>query len=95
MSIDYTLAVSPECLTKIPENFIEEKIPAGKYAVYTYKGKITPEKINEFMTNIYSKWLGEDGLIPLMICDFECYDNRWIDDSDDSEFDYYVSVRQR
>ena len=37
---DYTIGMEKESYTEIPEGFEEIKLPANKYAVYTFKGKI-------------------------------------------------------
>ena len=37
---DYTIGMEKESYTEIPEGFEEIKLPANKYAVYTFKGKM-------------------------------------------------------
>lgn len=92
-AMDYVICMRKEGFEKIPSDFVVETIPAGKYAVYTYKGKIEDNRMCEFWNDIYSKWLGEDKLEPLMNQSFEYYDHRWQGNSDDSELDIYIPVK--
>lgn len=90
---DYMIGLKKEVYTKIPEEFTEEVLPANKYAVYTFKGKIDGENVTEFMNNIFYKWMPEEKLeVALNIC-LEYYDSRWKDDSEESEFDVYVPIK--
>jgi AraC family transcriptional regulator len=91
---DYTIGMERESYIEIPEGFEEIKIPANKYAVYTLKGKIEGGTVSEFIDNIFEKWLPEEKLeCSSAGYSFEYYDERWIDDSDDSEFDIYVPIK--
>lgn len=91
---DYTIGMEKESYTEIPEEFEEIKLPANKYAVYTFKGKITGDNVSKFIEDIYMKWMPEEKLeYSSAGYSFEYYDERWIDDSDDSEFDIYVPIK--
>ena len=90
---DYTIGMERESYTEIPEGFIEVKIPANKYAVYTFKGKIESNNVSRFIEDIYMKWMPEEKLECSAGYSFEYYDERWMDDSDDSEFDIYVPIK--
>jgi predicted transcriptional regulator YdeE len=74
---------------KIPKGMKKEIIPAQKYAVFTHKGKI--DKLGETYSKIMEE-VKESGLKQDKIW-FELYDNRYIPDSDKSEFDIWVSVK--
>jgi len=87
-----TLSMRGEDYRKIPEGFIEDVIPGGRYAVYTYKGEMTPESVREFYNNIYYRWLAEDGLSPSRNECFEHYDSRFKEGSGKSEYDIWVPV---
>ena len=93
VAMDYVICMRKEAFDKVPEGFVTETIPGGKYAVYTYKGKIEEDKMSQFWNDIYSKWLGEEKLEPITTHAFEYYDHRWQDDSDDSELDIYVPIK--
>ena len=93
VAMDYVICMRKESFDKVPEGFVTETIPGGKYAVYTYKGKIEEEKMSQFWNDIYSKWLAEEKLEPITTHAFEYYDHRWQDDSDDSELDIYVPIK--
>ena len=92
-AMDYVICMRKESFDKIPEGFVTETIPGGKYAVYTCKGKFEETKMFEFWNNIYSKWLIEDKLEPIMTHAFEYYDHRWQENSDESEYDIYVPIK--
>ena len=90
---DYTIGMEKESYTEIPEGFEEIKLPANKYAVYTFKGKIEGDNISKFIGYIYMKWMPEEKLECIPEYSFEYYDERWIDDSDESELDIYVPIK--
>ena len=90
---DYTIGMEKESYTEIPEGFEEVKIPANKYAVYTFKGKIESDNVSKFIEDIYMKWMPEEKLECSAGYSFEYYDERWADESDDSEFDIYVPIK--
>ncbi|MCP1224023.1 GyrI-like domain-containing protein [Sebaldella sp. S0638] len=90
---DYTIGMEKESYTEIPEGFEEITLPANKYAVYTFKGKIGGENVSKFIEDIYMKWMPEEKLEYGGEYSFEYYDERWEDDSDNSEFDIYVPIK--
>ena len=75
----------------IPEGMTYKNIPAHKYAKFTHKGKL--DKLGETYNYIYQNWLPKseykhDG----KAIELEWYDNRFKVDSDESEFDIYISI---
>ena len=92
VTFDYLISIKASDYREIPEGFAEDVIPGGKYAVYTYKGKLSPERVEEFYGNIYCKWLIEDDLSSGKNECFEYYDERFKEGSDESEFDVWVPV---
>ena len=93
VAMDYVICMRKEAFDKISSDFVVETIAGGKYAVYTYKGKIEDNKMRDFWNDIYSKWLSEDNLEPLMGQSFEYYDHRWQGDSENSELDIYSPIK--
>lgn len=91
---DYTIGMEKDSYIEIPEGFEEIKIPANKYAVYTFKGKIEGNNVNEFINDVFSKWMPEEKLeCGSAGYSFEYYDERWKEDSDESEFDVYMPIK--
>jgi len=76
----------------IPEGMVYREVPEYKYAVFTHHGKL--DKLGETLGYIYNTWLpqSEYELNPDKY-DMEIYDERFIHDSDDSEFDIYVALK--
>ena len=92
-TFDYTIGMERESYTEVPEGFEEVKLPANKYAVYTFKGKIAGDNVSRFIGDIHMKWMPEEKLEYAAEYSFEYYDERWQDDSDDSELDIYVPIK--
>ncbi|MFX1324660.1 MAG: aldo/keto reductase, partial [Promethearchaeota archaeon] len=79
----------------IPEGMINEKIPAQKYAVFTHLGRLN--NIGETYQYIYGEWLPNNTKyerVPFA-AEFEWYDQRFNVNSDDSELDLYIPVREK
>ena len=76
----------------IPDGMVVRQIPAYKYAVFTHKGKV--HNLGETYRYIYETWLPQaDVELHPDKFDMELYDNRFIPDSDESEFDILVAVK--
>lgn len=92
--IRYIAGLEVSSLDHIPPGMKGKEIKVGKYAVFTHKGLL--HNLKETYNNIYGKWLPEANLKPtegIEGLDFELYDNRFIPDSPDSEFDIYVRIQ--
>lgn len=87
----YTAGVEVTRLENIPKGMIAKEILAGKYAVFTHKGKL--EKLQHTIDYIYSSWLSRSGNELRDAPDLEVYDDRFKPDSDESEFDLYIPIR--
>jgi AraC family transcriptional regulator len=62
----------------IPQGMVAREIPKCKYAVFVHEGSCTT--MHQTYTDIYSKWLAENKLKPLMSHpSFEFYDKRFTD----------------
>jgi len=92
--IRYIAGLEVTSLDKIPEGMKGKSIDSGKYAVFTHQGLL--HNLKETYDHIYGKWIPEANLTPvagLDGLDFELYDDRFIPDSPDSEFDIYVKIK--
>jgi predicted aldo/keto reductase-like oxidoreductase/predicted transcriptional regulator YdeE len=79
----------------VPEGMIAEKIPAQKYAVFTHLGKLN--NLGETYQYIYGDWLINNTRyerVPFAP-EFEWYDQRFNINSDDSELDLYIPIREK
>jgi AraC family transcriptional regulator len=70
---------------------IKKVVPAGRYAVFTHKGKL--DKLEHTMSYIYGSWLPKSGEELREAADLEIYDERFKFGSDDSELDIYIPVK--
>lgn len=77
-------------IENVPAGMTSIKAPAGRYAVFTHKGKV--ELIGHTMNYIYSTWLPRSGVELREAPDLEIYDNRFNPNSDDSELDIWIPV---
>lgn len=75
----------------IPEGMTLKKVPAGRYAVFTHKGKL--EKLQHTMNYIYGSWLPKSGEQLRDAPDLEIYDHRFKFGAEDSELDIYIPVK--
>lgn len=78
----------------IPEGMTYKHISAHKYAKFTHRGPIS--EIYSTYNHIYKEWLpaseyehDDQG------CEVEWYDERFKMESEDSEFDIYVPIKQK
>jgi predicted aldo/keto reductase-like oxidoreductase/predicted transcriptional regulator YdeE len=79
----------------MPEGMITESIPAQKYAVFTHLGRLN--NLGETYQYIYGDWLQNNTRyerVPLA-AEFEWYDQRFNVNSDVSELDLYIPVREK
>ncbi len=87
------LAAAPVSSTgEIPEGMVWRIIPAGTFAVFTHRGPIT--LLGDTVREIYRVWLPQSGWQHAEIADVELYDHRFSCDREDSEMEYWISVRK-
>jgi predicted transcriptional regulator YdeE/DNA-binding transcriptional MerR regulator len=88
---EYVACYSVEPGTQVPDGMVMRQIPEYKYAVFTHKG--TAHNLGETYRYIYETWLPQSGVeLHEDKFDMELYDQRFIPDSDESEFDILVAV---
>jgi AraC family transcriptional regulator len=87
----YTAGYEVPDLSNIPAGMIGNTVPANKYAVFTHHGPLSG--LGATWGKIYSEWLPASGLERAEGPDFELYDERFKDDSVDSELDIYIPVK--
>ncbi|MFC1769408.1 GyrI-like domain-containing protein [Nanoarchaeota archaeon] len=90
-SFETIAGVEVESGEDVPEGMKFQKVPAAKYFVVTHKGRV--EKLGETYCAIEKelKKLGlEEDRSKIF---FEFYDERFKEDSDDSEFDLYSALK--
>ena len=76
---------------EVPENFELKYIPAGRYVVFTHKGKLNT--IKETYNYIFGHWIHKTKDEYREAPELELYDERFSEDSESSEMDIYVPVR--
>lgn len=91
-SFHYIASLAVTSLDNIPNGMIGKTIPAGRYAVFTHYGKL--DTLGDTYQKIYKEWLPASGLKIKGDLDFEYYDDRFIQGSDQSEFDIYVALQE-
>ncbi|MDD4029419.1 MAG: GyrI-like domain-containing protein [Caldisericia bacterium] len=94
----YIAGVETKILDDIPQGMKGITIPAGKYAVFTHKGKL--DTLHQTYADIYQKWIPEMKLVPRSLpdipfqnLDYEYYDERFMVDDDNSEFDICIAIK--
>jgi len=76
-----------------PDGMLVRQIPAHKYAVFTHKGKL--HNLPETYKYIYETWLPQSGVeLHEDKFDMELYDERFIVDADEAEFDILVAIKE-
>lgn len=88
-SFKYIACVEVTDFEDIPEGMVQWTIPASKYAVYTHKGKVI--NLSKTYAYLYEKVMPQSGLKQKDVW-IEHYDERFKEDSDDSEMDILISV---
>jgi len=90
-SFENIAGVEVESTDDIPEGMKTQKVPAAKYFVVTHKGRV--ENVGETYCEVEKEMkklnLKEDRSKIF----FELYDERFKEDSDDSEFDLYSALK--
>ena len=91
----YIVAHEAWKVENIPNGFIVEEFHAQKYAVFTHLGKL--DNLGETFDFIYGEWLTNNSRyerVPFAP-EFEWYDQRFQKDSDTSELDLYIPIREK
>ncbi|MEK6626643.1 MAG: AraC family transcriptional regulator [Bdellovibrionota bacterium] len=77
--------------SQVPSGMLKKVIPAGRYAVFTHKGKL--DKLEHTMNYIFGSWLPKSGEELRDAPDLEIYDQRFVVDSESSELYIYIPVK--
>lgn len=79
--------------TEVLEGMITVEIPADLFAVFEHKGPIWT--FHQTLQQIYQEWLPASDYEGNGLGDVERYDPRWVFDSEDSVFEYWVGVKPK
>jgi AraC family transcriptional regulator len=93
---EYTDLVSVEVsgLDHMPEGMTGRTIPERTYAVFTHKGPLFPNRLQQAYDYIYGTWVPQSRYELDGGFDFEFYDDRFATvDDDASELDIYVPIK--
>lgn len=85
----YIAAVEVKDETEIPEGMVHIKVPASKYAVFTYE---LSQMSDDMIREIYSKWFPKSGLKMSANYDFEYYDEHFDGNDEKSKVYFYIPV---
>ena len=78
----------------VPEPMTTMVIPKNTYAVFKYKGAITP-KLGEIVNYIYNVWLPSSGYVHAGPYDFEKYGEDFIDPkNENSIIEIYIPIKK-
>lgn len=90
-SFVYMAALPVNSTKAIPEGMVSFTIPAGRYAVFTHKGKLTD--LQHTVDYIWGTWIPRGEYECLDGADFELYDERFDGDNLTGEIDIYVPIK--
>jgi len=88
----YVACTEVTAFDSVPEGMSAHVIPAGRYAVFTHKGKLD-QSLEHTYNYIYGSWLPRSGEELRDAPDLELYDERFKFGSDDSEVDIYIPIK--
>jgi AraC family transcriptional regulator len=91
--LQYIAAVAVDSTGDIPQGMVHWTVPAGTFAVFTHRGPIAD--IAKTVTKIYRVWLPQSNYDHAEMADVELYDHRFHCDRDDSEMEYWISVKPK
>ncbi|KAJ5068078.1 transcriptional regulator protein yobu-related [Anaeramoeba ignava] len=95
MDWSYLAGIEVESVENIPEGTTWRKLPDSLYAIFTVKGKLE-EKILPAYEEIMKNWLPNNKkYVRANSPDFEYYDHRYKENSDDSEFDIWIPIEEK
>ncbi len=90
MEFTYLASRPVDNFDNIPNGMVSKTVPAGKYAVFTHKGKL--DILKATYEYIYGEWIKSGAQKLRQAPDFELYDKRFKFGEDDSEMDIYVPI---
>jgi AraC family transcriptional regulator len=87
----YIAAIEVSEIGALPAGLISRTIPAGKYVLFTHKGKL--DGLEKTMKFIHTEWLPGAQVELRQAPHLEIYDQRFNPGSDGSEFDTLIPVK--
>ena len=90
--LEYTACVELSGESPAPTSMVERRLAAGLYAIFEHRGQT--RSLIHTVNYIYGNWLLDSGYQHTYGPDVEIYDERFIQDSDDSMFLYAVPVKR-
>ncbi len=90
IAFTYIAALPVHSVDNVPPGMVSYTTPAGRYAVYTHKGKLKNLPVS--IKHLWEICLPESGLDYNQGYLIEVYDSRFSPDSDTSEIDLYVPL---
>ena len=87
----YIAAAEVADFDSVPAGMIHRTIPGGRYASFTHAGTLMG--LEKTMNQIYNVWLPKSGVQLRNAPHLEFYDQRFIPDSDKSEFDILLPLQ--
>ena len=87
----YTAGTEVTAFDAIPSGMVARTVPAGRYAVFTHKGKMA--KLEYTMNYIFGSWLSKSGFEPRDAADIEVYEDSVKLGQDDSVFKICVPIQ--
>jgi AraC family transcriptional regulator len=91
--LQYIAGVAVSNAVEPPAGMVARSVPAGTFAVFTHRGPI--KGIVHTLHEVYRVWLMQSAYEHAGIADVELYDRRFRPGSEDSEMEYWISVRPR
>lgn len=91
--LQYIAGVRVNAATEVPDGMSARTVDSGAFAVFVHRGPI--DLIGETVHEIYRVWLPQSDYEHAGIVDVELYDERFNCEGDDSEMEYWISVKPK
>ena len=78
---------------EVPQGLSRWVVPPATYAVFLHEGSL--DRLSRTIGWIYEDWLPSADWVHAELCDVEVYDERFDPVSEDSELEYWVSVKPK
>lgn len=90
--LHYIAAATVSSATELPDG-IAWHLPASKFACFRLRGPIS--RIGEHCRYIYREWLPTSPWEHSIFADIERYDEKFCADSEESEMEYWISIKPK
>lgn len=91
--LQYIAGVAVNAGADLPDAIVLHTIEPHLFAVFTHRGRI--DKIGETCEEIYRRWLPASDYEHAGVADVELYDDRFQFDREDSEMEYWITIRSK